>query len=208
MEFISEIFNLILQIASDWGYWGIFALMAVESSFVPFPSEIVIPPAAYLAFQGEFNIFLVIIAGIIGSLVGASINYWLARSLGRVIIYPLIDKKWAKIFLLSREKMEKAEQYFLNYGNSSTFIGRLVPAIRQLISLPAGFTRMDYKKFIWYTFLGSGLWVSVLAVLGYWVGANQELLKEYYHLVSFAGILLAVVFVLSIVYNKKAKIKE
>ncbi len=208
MEFISEIFNLILQTASEWGYLGIFALMAVESSFIPFPSEVIIPPVAYLAQQGEFNIFLVIILGIIGSLVGSSVNYWLARSLGRTVVYSLVEKKWAKIFLLDRPKLEKAEKYFLDYGNSSTFIGRLVPAIRQLISLPAGFTKMNYKDFAWYTCLGSGLWVSILGILGYLFGANQEMLKEYYHLISVIGVLLAIIFVLLIIYNKKSKIKE
>ncbi|MBU1255318.1 DedA family protein, partial [Patescibacteria group bacterium] len=156
--------SLVLNIILKIGYIGITLLMTVESSFIPFPSEIVIPPAAYLAQQGQMNIFLVIIAGIAGSLFGALINYYLAYTLGRKAIYSLINKK----------KIVKAENYFLEYGNASTLLGRFVPAVRQLISIPAGFFRMSLKSFILYTSIGSGIWVIILAILGYAFGANQE----------------------------------
>lgn len=153
--------------------------MVVESSFVPFPSELVIPPAAYLAYQGEMNVFLVVFFGILGSLVGAVINYFLAMWLGRPIIYALTEKKWARVFLINSKKVEKAEGYFTQYGGVSTFLGRLLPAVRQLISLPAGFARYHFGKFMFFTTLGAGFWVIVLAVLGYYFGANQDLILEY-----------------------------
>ncbi len=129
--------NLILEI----GYLGITLLITIESSFIPFPSEIVIPPAAYLAQQGEMNIFLVILAGIIGSLLGALINYFLAYTLGRKVVYSLVNLKIFRFLLINKEKVVKAEEYFLKYGNFSTFMGRFIPAVRQLISIPAGFLR-------------------------------------------------------------------
>ena len=172
--------DLLLNLTNSWGYFGIFFLITVESSFIPFPSEVVIPPAAYLAYGGEMNIFLVILFGILGSLAGASINYFLAYYLGRPLVFTLVEKKWAKWFLLSRSKVERADNYFLKYGNVSTFLGRLLPGIRQLISIPAGFSAMNFKHFILYTFLGSGLWVCVLAGFGYFLGANTEMLNLYY----------------------------
>lgn len=177
------------------GHLGVFLLMAVESSFIPFPSEIVVPPAAFLAAQGKMSIYLVVLAGIGGSLVGAVINYYLAMWLGRPLVYALVEKKWARWFLLSPAKVEKAEKHFLEYGALSTFLGRLLPAIRQLISLPAGFTRMPLGKFLFYTGLGSGFWVIILAVLGYFFGANEEVLKQYYGEIAFGFIVVVGVIV-------------
>ena len=168
---LETFFQILLDFSADLGYLGILFLMTVESSFIPFPSELVIPPAAYLAYQGEMNIYLVVLFGILGSLIGALINYYLALCLGRPIIYSLTEKKWAKVFLISSKKIEKAERYFLKHGEASTFIGRLIPVIRQLISLPAGFTKMKLRPFIIYTTLGAGIWVIVLAVIGYGAGA-------------------------------------
>jgi len=156
-----EIINLLLAFSSKIGYFGVAFLMTIESSFVPFPSEVVILPAAYLSQQGEMNIIFVILAGIFGSLFGATINYILAFTLGRKLVYSLANSKFAKILLISEQKIIKAEQYFLKYGNIATFVGRLVPAIRQLISIPAGFSKMNFKKFIFYTFLGSGIWTNI-----------------------------------------------
>lgn len=153
--------------------------MSVESSFIPFPSEVVIPPAAYLASKGEMNIYFVVLSGVAGSLVGAWINYFLARSLGRVIVFDLVSHKFAKYLLLSKAKVERAEEHFLKYGGITTFVGRLIPAIRQLISLPAGFSKMNFAAFTFYTALGAGFWVSVLAALGYYFGENEELLMRY-----------------------------
>ncbi|MFH1460873.1 MAG: DedA family protein [Patescibacteria group bacterium] len=196
---------LVTKIIAKIGYWGIMFLMAVESSFIPFPSEIVIPPAAYLAHQGKMNIYLVVLVGIIGSLLGALVNYFLAYTLGRKIIYSLTQTKLAKVLLINQAKIEKAEKYFLNYGNLSTFVSRLIPAIRQLISLPAGFSRMNLGSFLFYTFLGSGIWVSILAALGYYFGANQELFNGYYQQISWLLIIVAAIIVLGLIIKKMIK---
>ena len=190
------IFEIILNFFSDFGYWGVFFLMAIESSFIPFPSEVVVPPAAYLAAQGQYNVYLIVFFGILGTLLGALINYFLALKLGRTIIYSLLETKIAKALFLDVDKIKKSEDYFLKYGNISTFIGRLVPAVRQLISIPAGFSRMKLKNFILYTTLGSGIWISILAVLGYQLGANKDLLSEYYDQIKTALWFFASFFVI------------
>ena len=197
--------SLVAGIISKIGYYGIVILMTIESSFIPFPSEIVIPPAAYLAYQGDFNIYLDILAGILGSLLGSLINYYLAYTLGRKIIYSLVNHKFFKFLLISPEKLDKAEKYFLKYGNASTFIGRLIVGVRQLISIPAGFSKMNLKYFIFYTSLGSSIWIIILAFLGYTIGYNQELFNKYYQEISLLFILLAVVFVTGIIIKKKIK---
>ena len=185
--------NFFLSFSQNMGYSGIVLLMAIESSFIPFPSEIIIPPAAYLASQGQMNIFLVILAGIIGSLIGAIINYWLAFWLGRKIIYRLADSKLCKILLINSKKIERSEKFFLRYGNTSTLIGRLIPVIRQLISLPAGFARMNFKNFVFYTALGSSVWVIFLAGSGYVLGANQALIIKYYEIISLSLVVLLII---------------
>jgi membrane protein DedA with SNARE-associated domain len=200
-----EFIDLLLAATSKLGYAGIVLLMAVESSFIPFPSEIIIPPAAYLAQQGQMNIYLVIISGIFGSLIGASVNYYLALTLGRKIIYSLSRRPIARFFLINEEKVAKSEKYFLEYGRSSTFFGRLVPAVRQLISIPAGFTKMNFPVFLFYTGLGAGLWTIILALLGYWFGANQEILHEHYRQATVAAVLV-VIFVGGImVWRRRGK---
>jgi len=206
MELILEtIINWGLDLISEIGYLGITLLMTIESSFIPFPSEIVIPPAAYLAQQGEMNIFLVILSGIIGSLLGALINYFLAYTLGRKIIYSLADSKILKFLLINKEKVVKAEKYFLRYGNFSTFIGRFIPAVRQLISIPAGFSKMNLKNFTLYTFLGSSIWVIVLAILGYAFGSNKELIAEYYEYISISFVVLSVILIIGLIIKNKIK---
>lgn len=182
-----ELINLLLAVSANLGYPGIILLMAIESSFIPFPSEVVVPPAAYLAAQGEMNIFLVVLCGIIGSLIGAIFNYFLAMWLGRKVVYSLSRTRIARMLLINETKIKNSEDYFLKFGNISTFLGRLVPAVRQLISIPAGFSKMPFKNFIFFTFLGSGLWTLILAVLGYTLGANQELLNQYYKEISYIG---------------------
>ncbi|MEA1962765.1 MAG: DedA family protein [Patescibacteria group bacterium] len=199
MDFV----NLLFEFSGTIGYFGIIFLMAIESSFIPFPSEVVIPPAAFLAAQGEFNIFLVVLFGIFGSLIGALINYYLALTLGRKIIFSLAETKTAKLFLINPKKIEHAENYFLKYGNISTFICRLVPAVRQLISIPAGFSKMKLKSFLFFTFLGSSLWIIILAILGYVFGTNEELLHYFYKNIK---IIFAVLFVLIILYVVVKKI--
>lgn len=202
---MSELVNYILAFSGQLGYGGILLLMTVESSFIPFPSEVVIPPAAYLASQGEFNIFLVVFYGIIGSLLGAIINYFLAFYLGRAIIYRLADHKVGHFLFLSSSQVKKAEDFFAKHGGLSTFIGRLVPVVRQLISMPAGFARMSLFKFIAFTALGSGLWTLVLAFLGYWFGSNKEALSNYYGAIS--NFFLITFLILIVVFLTK-KIKK
>ncbi|MFH1427306.1 MAG: DedA family protein [Patescibacteria group bacterium] len=200
--------DFFLQISQDLGYGGIIFLMAIESSFIPFPSEIIITPAAYLASQGSFNIFFIIISGIIGSLIGAIINYFLALYLGRLLIYKLADSKFGKLILLNSKKINKAENYFLNYGSLSTFIGRLIPVIRQLISLPAGFAKMNFIKFIIFTALGSGIWVSFLAIVGYIFGANQEIILNYFKEISLIVLLIVIIIFIIIKFRKYIKFKN
>jgi len=196
---------------SKMGYTGIIVLMTIESSFIPFPSEIVIPPAAYLASKGEMNLVLVILAGVFGSIIGALINYFLAVWLGRALIYKLADTKLVHIMMIDREKIEKSEEYFNKYGNMSTFIGRLIPAVRQLISIPAGLARMDLKKFIFFTTLGAGIWNIILALLGYYFGENEALLHLYYEEIKIGIILLVLVaamyFTLRYFYKKRQSLK-
>lgn len=202
---MTEFVSLLLGYFQNLGYGGIVALMAVESSFIPFPSEIIMPPAGYLAAQGQFNIILVIIAGVIGSLIGALINYALACYLGRKIIYALSATKWAKWFMITPKKIERAEDYFLRHGNTSTLVGRLVPAVRQLISLPAGLAKMSLPNFLLYTALGSAIWTTILALLGYWLGNNQHLLSANFEMLSIFGTLLFIAFIFYLIFTYRRK---
>jgi len=160
----------VVELVAAWGYSGIFVMMAVESSFVPFPSEVAMIPAGYLASQGEMNPVLAVLAGIGGSLAGALINYQLAVRLGR----PVLERMGSYMFL-KPESFEAAERYFDKHGEVTTFVARLIPGVRQLISVPAGLARMNMSKFLLYTGLGAGLWSTILVVLGYVAGAQEEL---------------------------------
>jgi membrane protein DedA with SNARE-associated domain len=173
-------------------YASITALMTIESSFIPFPSEVVIPPAAYIASKpnSHLNIFLVVLFGTLGALIGAYINYFLAMWLGRPIMYRLADSKVGKILLLSSEKIKKAEQYFNDHGKTSTFVGRLIPGIRQLISLPAGLARMNLLSFTIFTTLGALIWNTTLALLGYLAHGQADLINEYSHELSIIILVL------------------
>ncbi|MFK5976277.1 MAG: DedA family protein [Sulfurovum sp.] len=171
---IHEIAQTIVSYIGDMGYWGIFALMFLESTFFPFPSEIIMIPAGYLAYQGEMNIYMVIAMGILGSITGALFNYYLAMKFGRVFII-----RYGKYFFIKEETLNKLEKFFIKHGELSTFNGRLIPGIRQLISLPAGLARMNIGKFIIYSGLGAGIWVTVLTLLGYFLGSNEEMVSQY-----------------------------
>lgn len=153
-------------------YWVITLLMAIESSFIPFPSEVVVPPAAYMAAaNGDLNVVLIVLSATIGALIGAIINYALAYYLGRPIIYKFANSRIGHMCLIDEQKIITAEQYFDNHGAIGTFIGRLVPAVRQLISIPAGLAKMKLSKFILYTALGAGVWNSILAAIGYYLAS-------------------------------------
>jgi len=191
-------------------YFTITLLMTVESSFIPFPSEVVIPPAAWKAAAGELNIFLVIFFGTLGAIFGALINYFLAISLGRKIIYALADTKFMHAMMIDRQSVEKAEAYFIKYGNLSTLIGRLVTVVRQLISIPAGLARMKISDFLLYTTIGAAIWNSLLAMLGYFLYGQKDLIDKYYNEISYSVIVLGVLFFGYVVFkfiksNKQTK---
>jgi membrane protein DedA with SNARE-associated domain len=193
---------------NNMNYYSITALMTIESSFIPFPSEIVIPPAAYIASKpgSHLNIFLVVLFGTIGALLGAFINYGLALWLGRPIIHKLADSKLGHLFLLSSEKITKAEVYFNNHGKISTFVGRLIPGIRQLISIPAGLSKMNLLSFTIYTTLGAGIWNAILAFLGYVAHGQADLINEYSHELSYG--ILGLIAIIAIFYLVKYLIKR
>ena len=182
--------------AANMNYATIAILMTIESSFIPFPSEIVIPPAAYVANDPSsslhttnsypINVLLIVLFGTLGAMLGAIINYLLAMWLGRPIIYAFADSKLGHLLMLSSEKVKKAEEYFNEHGKVSTFVGRLIPGIRQLISIPAGLSKMHFGWFLFYTFLGAGIWNVVLALLGYIAGGQKELIDAYSHELSIA----------------------
>jgi len=190
-------------------YYSITALMACESSILPVPSEMVIPPAVYTAMKpgSNLSIFWIIIFGTIGALIGASFNYVMSMWLGRFVVYKFADSKVGKLFLLSSEKIQKAEAYFNEHGKTSTFVGRFIPVIRHLISIPAGLSRMNYLNFILYTALGAGLWNCALALLGYFAGENRDLINKYSHEISYIfigiGIVLVAWLILKTVRKKK-----
>ncbi|MFW6055638.1 MAG: DedA family protein [Thermodesulfobacteriota bacterium] len=193
----------LVQTIGQLGYTGITGLMFLESSFFPFPSEVVIPPAGYLASIQKMNIWLVIAAGTGGSLLGAVFNYWLALKLGRPFLL-----KYGKYLFISEQTLAKADIFFLRHGHISTFIARLLPGIRQYISLPAGLARMNLFIFCLFTSLGAGIWVVILALLGYLFGKNQELINEQLHnillLIVPACFLLVILYVYRYQRLKKA----
>ena len=197
----SAIASFFMSIFSGMGYIGIIVLMTIESSFIPFPSEIVIPPAAYLAQKGEMNLLLVILCGVIGSLLGALINYILAATLGRTFIYSFAKTKLAKFLLIDEKGVKKSEDLFNKNGIISTFFGRLIPGVRQLISIPAGLAKMNIISFIMFTTLGATIWTTILALLGYFFGANENLWHTYYKEIKIAGIIIGVIIVAYFIFK-------
>jgi len=184
-------------------YGTITLLMTIESSFIPLPSEVVVPPAAYLASQddNDMNIVLVVVFATIGALLGAIFNYYFALFLGRPVIYRFANSRIGRMCLLSGEKIEKAENYFVKHGIMSTLIGRLIPGIRQLISLPAGLARMHFGRFLLYTFIGATTWNIILAILGYIAHGNADIIDQYSKEISYFMIGAGGLFVLYLVYN-------
>ncbi|GHT35123.1 membrane protein [Bacteroidia bacterium] len=185
---------------NNMNYGSITLLMAAESSILPVPSELVIPPAAYIASKPEsdLNIFLVILFGTIGALIGATVNYFvLGMLLGRGLLYRFADSRAGHLLLLSSEKLQRAEDYFNRHGKVSTFVGRFIPVVRHLISIPAGFARMNFAAFALYTFIGAGLWNCCLALLGYLAHGQADVIEKYSHELSIG---LMVLFVLAVVW--------
>ena len=203
----------------DWfvnnaSYLFVFVFMVIESSFIPFPSEVVVPPAAYLAMQrGDMNIFAVVAVATAGALVGALINYVLSLLIGRPIVYAFANSRLGHACLINQEKVEKAEAYFDRHGAASTFIGRLIPAVRQLISIPAGIAKMNIWVFCLYTALGALLWNGILACLGWWLSLHVSLdqlyaaVEKYNTYLSFGGLVLLAACVVYIAYNAFKKKK-
>lgn len=209
MNFVETV---IAWYSAHMNYASIAALMAIESSFIPFPSEVVIPPAAMVAAEQAsplcvsevylVNVLLVVLAGTFGAMLGAIVNYLLAMWLGRPIIYKFADSRLGHLCLLSGEKVKVAEDYFNNHGKVSTFVGRLIPAVRQLISIPAGLSRMHFGWFLLYTFLGAFSWNCVLAAIGYVAHGQMDLIKQYSHELSVAILVLLLAAVVYFVVKK------
>ncbi|WP_299548156.1 DedA family protein [uncultured Helicobacter sp.] len=197
------IIDFIVESVSAFGYFGIFFMMFLESSFIPFPSEVVMIPAGFLAHQGEMNFFLAIFCGILGSLSGALLNYYLALYFGRELLI-----KWGKYFFFDEKTMVKMEDFFAKHGHISTFSGRLIPVIRQYISLPAGLGKMPLALFCFYTSLGAGIWVIILTALGYFLGQNEAILKEYLHLITLTLVALVCIGIAIYIYFQRKTKKQ
>ena len=195
-----EVITWLVDTIGELGYPGIFLLMAMESSVIPVPSELVMPPAGYLAQQGQMNIWVAIVCGTIGSLVGAYANYFAAHYLGRPLVL-----KYGKYVWITEEKFARVETFFREHGEVSTFIGRLFPVVRHLISLPAGLAGMNHVKFSLYTLLGAGIWVTILTFIGYFIGANQSLIMQYSHQALIGVVVVSIVIIVFYVRAHKKK---
>jgi membrane protein DedA with SNARE-associated domain len=190
MEIFQSLFEWYM---ANLNYFTVALLMAIESTFLPLPSEIVVPFAAYKAAQGDLNVFLVIFFGTVGALCGSLINYALAYYLGRPIIYRFADSRLGRVFLLSKEKVVHAEQFFIRNGKTSTFIGRLVPGVRHLISIPAGLARMNLRDFMLYTFAGAGIWNIILAIIGFYLYEIRDQIFPYIgHILLGVGVIFTI----------------
>ena len=196
VKMLHDIIDFIVSSVSSWGYAGIFVMMFLESSFFPFPSEVAMIPAGYLAHKGEMSLALAFISGTLGSLLGAIFNYYLCYFFGREIIL-----KYGKFVGITHEKMDKFEAFFNKHGEISTFNSRLIPGIRQYISLPAGLAKMNIFRFCLFTTLGAGIWCAVLLAIGYFLGSNPD--KQTLLTITIA--LLAVVAVISAIYIVKQR---
>ena len=205
----SSFFQWFLENAN---YWFVFIFMMIESSFIPFPSEVVVPPAAYIACSNygvgaDMNVYAVVAMATLGALCGAFINYYLALWIGRPVVYRFADSRFGHMCMINREKVDKAESYFDKHGAISTFIGRLIPAIRQLISIPAGLSKMNVGIFAVFTALGALVWNSILGALGYWLSLTVspdrlfDKVEEYNRYLTWCGYGLAAICLVFILYN-------
>jgi len=197
------------QTLLDWymanlNYFTITLLMIIEGSFIPFPSEAVIPLAAYKAAEGSLNFWGVIISGTSGALIGSLINYYLAKYIGRPLVYKFANSKLAHFMLISKDKVERAEEYFIKNGKSSTFIGRLLPGIRQLISIPAGLSKMNLRDFVLYTLLGAGIWNLILGIVGYYAYSIKD---QILHYVAYFLIILGIGYFIYLIIKSRKRIK-
>ncbi len=195
-----ELISWLVNTIGALGYPGIFLLMAMESSVIPVPSELVMPPAGYLAQQGKMHIWIAIFWGTMGSLVGAYANYFASHYLGRPLLL-----KYGKYVWITEEKFARVEKYFQDHGEISTFIGRLLPVVRHLISLPAGLAGMNHFKFTFYTLAGAGIWVTILTYIGYFIGTNQELIMKYSHQALIGVVIVSCIIVYFYIRMHKKK---
>lgn len=213
---MSELFRVLLEwVLDNLNYWVVTLFMAIESSFIPFPSEVVVPPAAWKAMTDEsLNVFLVIVFATVGADIGALVNYYLSKVLGRPIIYRFADSRFGHLCLINRAKVEQAEQYFREHGAASTFFGRLVPAVRQLISIPAGLSGMKLGTFLLYTSLGAGVWNTILALIGYAIYQYTDIkttedvyvmATHYSHEIGYVLLAAALLVVGVMIYRHKNK---
>lgn len=192
--------QMLIDLVNHIGYFGIFIGMFLESTLIPIPSELVMIPAGISAAQGGMNFYLALLAGVLGNVFGAVFSYYLAIWLGRPLLL-----KIGKYFFVKPETILKIEKFFKNHGSISVFTGRLIPGFRHFISLPAGIAKMDIKKFYLYTASGSLLWDLVLILLGYFIGANQELIKDYLHHIVLGVVLFCVILLSGYFYLKKSE---
>ncbi len=191
-------------------YFSITAMMACESSIIPIPSEMVIPPAVFIALEpdSQLNIILIVLFGTLGALIGASFNYFMSMWLGRYVVYKFADSRAGKLFLLSSAKIQKAEGFFNEHGKTSTFVGRFIPVVRHLISIPAGLAKMNYFHFALYTTLGAGLWNVCLALTGYLAHGQQEIINRYSGEISILFVVGGIILMAFFVYKTMHKIKK
>lgn len=203
LDILYSFFNYVLYLVDKLGYVGIFVGMVIESSFFPFPSEIILIPAGALVASGEMSVFSIFIAGIFGSLIGALINYFLAFYFGRALVEKL-TLKYGKFLFFSSNSLKKSEMYFKKHGEITTFIGRLIPGVRQFISLPAGFAKMNLKRFILFTILGAGIWTALLIYVGYFFGINSAIIRQN---INLTMILISLITILFYVLLKKKNYK-
>lgn len=208
MESVAELLKWVLE---NLNYWVVTIFMAIESSFIPFPSEAVVPPAAWKAMADDsMNIILVVVFATIGADLGALVNYYLAKWLGRPIVYKFANSRFGHMCLIDEEKVRHAEEYFRKHGAASTFFGRLIPAVRQLISIPAGLAGMKMGPFLLYTTLGAGIWNTILATLGYLIYRFTDLkttndvyvmATKYSHEIGYCILALAILAIAFIAYK-------
>ncbi|HIG94905.1 MAG: hypothetical protein QT05_C0051G0015 [archaeon GW2011_AR13] len=206
-ELFSQLISTILSIINELGYLGIFLGMTIESSFIPFPSEVILIPAGALIYQGQMNFILVFIAGLLGSLTGALINYFLALYLGRTLVDLLIIK-YGHILFINKNQLEKSDNYFKKHGEITTLIGRLIPVIRQLISLPAGFSKMNLFKFCLFTSLGAGIWTLILILIGYFIQGNILWFIQNKTIITIIMLIFSSIILLGYMLKKRYQINK